>query len=176
MHTSHSTHKCSTAIRHLYINSEKFVFFFFYDFSNFSTIFSATLYTTRLLQEVKVSKSFPLLNNFSKRCPFAKKKPNFRLERKKYSDKEIKTKIIESDQKIKNGGSMVARKRATLDWLDSRRRPKKGGKKYIMGQFSRRFLLCPWPPSLPLSLFPVPFPFCLRWHPSPCPTIAPTSV
>lgn len=37
-------------------------------------------------------------------------------------------------------------------WLDSRRRPKKRKKKYIMGQFSRRFLLCPWPPSLPLSL------------------------
>lgn len=42
------------------------------------------------------------------------------MERKKYSDKEIKTKIIESDQKIKNGGSMVARKCATLDWLVAR--------------------------------------------------------
>lgn len=42
------------------------------------------------------------------------------MERKKYSDKEIKTKIIESVQKIKNGGSMVARKRATLDWLVAR--------------------------------------------------------
>lgn len=53
-------------------------------------------------------------------------------------------------------------------WLDSRRRPKKGGKKYIMGQFSRRFLLCPWPPSLscPLSFLSPLAPFSLPHHSS----------
>lgn len=63
-------------------------------------------------------------------------------------------------------------------WLDSRRRPKKK-KKYITGQFSRRFLP-PSLPLLPLSLSlslscPLSFlsPF---WHPSSCPTIAPTYV
>lgn len=75
---------------------------------------------------------------------------------------------------------MVARKRATLDWLVARlstSSKKRKKKKYITGQFSRRFLP-PSLPLLPLSLSlslscPLSFlsPF---WHPSSCPTIAPT--
>lgn len=77
---------------------------------------------------------------------------------------------------------MVARKRATLDWLVARlstSSKKRKKKKYITGQFSRRFLP-PSLPLLPLSLSlslscPLSFlsPF---WHPSSCPTIAPTYV